>query len=213
MNKIRPGRIGEASLIGVSLVVLGVIFGQRFDDSAYRGCLVFSNEQLGDDPAGLCGDCVDLAGVGAAVPARLSQFLHEGRRDRACLGVGILVAQPTLKMPAPTPFVHGGGPISGTVWPFVCIVIACGALSGFHALISSGTTPKMINKEIGHPPDRLRRDADGGFRVADGPDRRLLAGARRLFQDQHREGPVRATRDRRESGASVGLAARASSTS
>ncbi len=50
-------------------------------------------------------------------------------------------------MPAATPFIHGDGPIAGTVWPFVCIVIACGALSGFHALISSGTTPKMLNKE------------------------------------------------------------------
>ena len=51
-------------------------------------------------------------------------------------------------MPAATPFIHGGGPVvPGTVWPFVCIVIMCGALSGFHALISSGTTPKMIAKE------------------------------------------------------------------
>jgi carbon starvation protein len=65
----------------------------------------------------------------------------------AVLGVGILVAQPTLKMPALTWFIHGGGPISGTVLPFVCIVIACGALSGFHALIASGTTPKMLDKE------------------------------------------------------------------
>ena len=63
------------------------------------------------------------------------------------LGVGILVAQPMLKMPSTTPFIHGDGPIAGTVWPFVCIVIACGALSGFHALIASGTTPKMVNKE------------------------------------------------------------------
>ena len=66
----------------------------------------------------------------------------------AVLAVGIFVAQPTLKMPATTPFIHGGGPVvSGSVWPFVCIVIMCGALSGFHALIASGTTPKMINKE------------------------------------------------------------------
>jgi carbon starvation protein len=64
------------------------------------------------------------------------------------LGVGIVVAAPMLKMPAITPFVSGGGPVvSGAVWPFVCIVIMCGALSGFHALIASGTTPKMINKE------------------------------------------------------------------
>ena len=64
------------------------------------------------------------------------------------LAVGIFVAHPDLKMPATTPFIHGGGPVvPGSVWPFVCIVIMCGALSGFHALVSSGTTPKMINRE------------------------------------------------------------------
>src|ERR1043166_8316380 len=66
----------------------------------------------------------------------------------AVLAIGIFAAHPTLKMPATTSFVSGGGPvISGTLWPFVCIVIMCGALSGFHSLIASGTTPKMINKE------------------------------------------------------------------
>ena len=64
------------------------------------------------------------------------------------LAMGILAAHPLLKMPALTPYIHGGGPVvSGSVWPFVTIVIMCGALSGFHALIASGTTPKMINKE------------------------------------------------------------------
>ena len=63
------------------------------------------------------------------------------------LGVGIVIAHPALKMPATTPFISGGGPvISGPVWPFVCIVIMCGAISGFHALIASGTTPKMISR-------------------------------------------------------------------
>jgi carbon starvation protein len=66
----------------------------------------------------------------------------------ALIGVGLFVAHPALNMPATTPFMHGGGPIvGGSVWPFVCIVIMCGALSGFHALIASGTTPKMLNKE------------------------------------------------------------------
>jgi carbon starvation protein len=64
------------------------------------------------------------------------------------LAAGIFAVHPTLKMPATTPFIAGGGPVvSGTVWPFVCIVIMCGALSGFHALIASGTTPKMIYRE------------------------------------------------------------------
>ena len=129
--------------------------------------------------------------MGVVVPARLSEFLHEGGRDLCCWASGILVAQPTLKMPATTPFIHGGGPIAGTVWPFVCIVIACGALSGFHALIASGTTPKMINKESDIRAVGYGGDADGGLCFADGPDCRLLAGAGRLFQDQHGTGPVR----------------------
>jgi carbon starvation protein len=64
------------------------------------------------------------------------------------LAIGVIIVNPTLKMPALTQFIHGGGPIvPGKVWPFVFITIACGALSGFHALISSGTTPKMIENE------------------------------------------------------------------
>ena len=66
----------------------------------------------------------------------------------ALLAIGIFVVNPHLNMPPVTKFIHGGGPIiPGKVWPFVCITIACGAISGFHSLISSGTTPKMIDKE------------------------------------------------------------------
>jgi carbon starvation protein len=146
MNKIRPGRIGEASLIGVSLVVAGVIFGQVFDDSAYRGYLVFSKNTLAVILP-IYAAIVSILPVWVLLCPRdyLSSYMKVG--VILLLGVGILVAQPTLKMPSTTPFIHGGGPISGTVWPFVFIVIACGALSGFHALIASGTTPKMINKE------------------------------------------------------------------
>jgi carbon starvation protein len=64
------------------------------------------------------------------------------------LAAGIFIVNPQLKMPAVTPYIHGGGPIiPGKVWPFVCITVACGAISGFHALVASGTTPKMINRE------------------------------------------------------------------
>ena len=146
MNKIRPGNIGEASLIGVTIVILGVVFGQIFDDSAYRGCLVFSIGQLAIILP-IYAAVVSILPVWVLLTPRdyLSSYMKVG--VIVLLGLGILVAQPTLKMPATTPFVHGGGPISGTVWPFVFIVIACGALSGFHGLIASGTTPKMINKE------------------------------------------------------------------
>ena len=146
MNKIRPGHILEASLIGVALVVLGVIFGQQFDNSAYRGCLVFSKEQL-SLILPIYAAIVSILPVWVLLCPRdyLSSYMKVG--VISMLGIGILVAQPVLKMPALTPFIHGGGPIAGSALPFVCIVIACGALSGFHALIASGTTPKMINKE------------------------------------------------------------------
>ena len=147
MNKIRPGRVAEASLIGVSLVLLGVFLGKPFDDSAARTYLVFTQSQL-----------AVILPVYAAIASILPVWVLLCPRDYlssymkigviALLAVGILIAHPVLKMPATTPFIHGGGPVvPGTVWPFVCIVIMCGALSGFHALISSGTTPKMIAKE------------------------------------------------------------------
>ena len=76
----------------------------------------------------------------------LSTYLKIG--TIAALALGIIFVRPTLQMPALTPFVHGGGPIvPGKVFPFVFIIIACGALSGFHAIIGTGTTPKMIGNE------------------------------------------------------------------
>jgi carbon starvation protein len=70
----------------------------------------------------------------------------------ALLAVGIFIVHPWLRMPATTPWVHGGGPVvPGPVWPYVCITIACGAISGFHSLIASGTTPKMIKRESDIP--------------------------------------------------------------
>jgi len=147
MNKIRPGRVAEASLIGVTLVLLGVFLGKPFDESAWRGSLIFTQPQLSI-----------ILPVYAAIASILPVWVLLCPRDYlssymkigviVLLAVGILVAHPMLKMPATTPFIHGGGPVvPGSVWPFVCIVIMCGALSGFHALVSSGTTPKMIAKE------------------------------------------------------------------
>src|SRR5262249_39225655 len=76
----------------------------------------------------------------------LSSYMKIG--TIALLVVGVLVVNPTLRLPALTEFIHGGGPIvPGKVFPFVFITIMCGAVSGFHALVSSGTTPKMVSKE------------------------------------------------------------------
>ncbi|MEI6082857.1 MAG: carbon starvation protein A [Verrucomicrobiota bacterium] len=147
MYKIRPGKVTEASIIGVTIVLAGVLFGKPFAESGMAGSLLFSKQTLSI-----------MLPVYAFIAASLPVWVLMCPRDylssymkigvMVVLGVGICVAHPTLKMPATTPFLHGGGPvISGTVWPFVCIVIMCGAISGFHALIASGTTPKMLNKE------------------------------------------------------------------
>ncbi len=147
MNVIRKGRVGEASLIGVSIVLLGVFLGKPFADSAWGHHLVFTEETL-----------AIILPIYAAIASILPVWILLCPRDYlssymkigviVALAIGILVVHPMLKMPATTPFIHGGGPVvPGSVWPFVCIVIMCGALSGFHALISSGTTPKMLDRE------------------------------------------------------------------
>lgn len=147
MYKIRPGKVAEASLIGVSIVLAGVLLGSPFAQSAWGSTLLFNETTL-----------KLMLPIYAAVASILPVWVLMCPRDylssymkigvMVVLAVGILAAAPTLKMPATTPFVSGGGPvISGPIWPFVCIVIMCGAISGFHSLIASGTTPKMISKE------------------------------------------------------------------
>ena len=188
MNKIRPGRIGEASLIGVTMVVVGVIFGQWFDDSAYRGCLLFSIDQLAVILP-IYAAVVSILPVWVLLCPRdyLSSYMKVG--VIALLGVGILVAQPMLKMPAATPFIHGGGPIAGHG---LAVRVHRDRLRGPVGL----PRPDLLRHDaedgqqgVGHPPDRLRRDAPGGLRLADGADRGLCAGAGRLFQDQHGDRP------------------------
>ncbi len=147
MNKIRPGRVGEASVIGVSLVLLGVILGKPFGDSSLGGYLIFSKPQL-SVILPVYAAIASILPVWVLLCPRgyISSYMKIG--VIVLLAVGIFVAHPALKMPATTPFIHGGGPVMfGSVWPFVCIVIMCGALSGFHALIGSGTTPKMLDRE------------------------------------------------------------------
>lgn len=147
MYKVRPGKITEASIVGVTIVMLGVIFGKPFADSAWGQYLIFSDKTL-------CILLPTYAAIASILPVWLLMCPRDYLSSYMKIGVivvlaaGIFVAQPELKMPATTPFIAGGGPVvSGTIWPFVCIVIMCGALSGFHALIASGTTPKMIDKE------------------------------------------------------------------
>jgi carbon starvation protein len=147
MYKIRPGKIVEASLIGVFFVLLGVIFGQAITNSYIGNYLRFTKETLAIAMA-VYGFIASTLPVWLLLCPRdyLSSYMKIG--TIFLLTVGIIIVNPVIHMPALTEFIHGGGAIiPGKVWPFVCITIACGAISGFHALIGTGTTPKMIQKE------------------------------------------------------------------
>ncbi|MBP7055671.1 MAG: carbon starvation protein A [Candidatus Omnitrophica bacterium] len=147
MYRLRPGKIVEASIIGVIIVMAGVVLGEPIAKSPFGQFFLLSKPAL-SLILPIYGLIASLLPVWLLLCPRdyLSSYMKLG--TIALLAVGIFVVNPSLKMPAITPFIHGGGPIiPGKVWPFVCITIACGAISGFHALVASGTTPKMINKE------------------------------------------------------------------
>ncbi len=147
MYRIRPGKIGEASAIGVVLLLFAVFLGGRIAESSWAETFTLSRGHIILLMAGY-GFIASVLPVWMLLCPRdyLSSYLKIG--TVAFLILGVIIVHPNLNMPAWTPFVAGGGPvIPGKVYPFVFITIACGAISGFHALISSGTTPKMIEKE------------------------------------------------------------------
>ncbi|WOE78794.1 carbon starvation CstA family protein [Pseudomonas protegens] len=148
MRYIRPGRIGEISLIGV-LLLLGSIWlgGQVAADPVWGKMFTFTGIQI-------TWMLIGYGFVAAVLPVwlilaprdYLSTFLKIG--TIIALAIGILITMPELKMPALTQFTDGTGPVwKGGLFPFLFITIACGAVSGFHALISSGTTPKLLDNE------------------------------------------------------------------
>lgn len=147
MNKLKPGKIAEASLIGVILVVLGVVLGEPFSKTSMGPFFLFSKHTL-SIMLPVYGFLASILPVWLLLAPRdyLSSYMKIG--TILLLVLGIFIVNPVIRMPAWTPYIHGGGPIiPGKVWPFVCITIACGAISGFHSLIASGTTPKMIDNE------------------------------------------------------------------
>jgi carbon starvation protein len=147
MYRFRKGRIGEASALGVAGLFFAVVAGGWVAESSWAQAFTFSRNTITLLMAAY-GFVASVLPVWLLLCPRdyLSSYLKIG--TIAFLIVGVIVVHPTLNMPAITPFVAGGGPvIPGKVYPFVFITIACGAISGFHALISSGTTPKMIAKE------------------------------------------------------------------
>jgi carbon starvation protein len=147
MYRFRKGRIVEASVIGVIGLLFAVWLGGKIADSPWAAAFTLSPHKVTLLMAAY-GFIASVLPVWLLLCPRdyLSSYMKIG--TVAFLIIGVIVVAPTLQMPAVTPFVAGGGPIvAGKVYPFVFITIACGAISGFHSLISSGTTPKMIAKE------------------------------------------------------------------
>ncbi|WP_139844637.1 carbon starvation CstA family protein [Acinetobacter baumannii] len=149
MRFIRPGRIAEVSIIGFVLMMLAIVYGGHVAADPYWGeFFTLTGTQL--------TWCLIIYGFIASV---LPVWLLLAPRDYLStfliigvilgLAVGIVIALPDLKMPAVTHFIDGTGPVfSGSLFPFLFITIACGAISGFHALVSSGTTPKLVDNEV-----------------------------------------------------------------
>ncbi|MGW8391461.1 carbon starvation CstA family protein [Pseudoduganella sp. HUAS MS19] len=145
---IRVGRVGEVSLIGFVLLMLAIFGGQWVQENpALAPMFTYSGTELTWMLIGY-GFIASVLPVWLLLAPRdyLSTFLKIG--TIVGLALGIVIVSPMLQMPALTRFIDGTGPVwSGNLFPFLFITIACGAVSGFHALISSGTTPKMIENE------------------------------------------------------------------
>ncbi|WP_296707775.1 carbon starvation CstA family protein [Rhodoblastus sp.] len=145
---IRPGQIAEMSIIGFVLLIAGILFGQTVSESPTLAPLfTFKGEELALMLIAY-GFVASVLPVWLLLAPRdyLSTFLKIG--TILGLAIGIAIVMPDLKMPAVTKFIDGTGPVfKGALFPFLFITIACGAVSGFHALIASGTTPKMVMRE------------------------------------------------------------------
>lgn len=147
LYRLRPGKVLEVSVIGVVSLIVAVIMGRYIPSSGLESYFNFDRNTL-----------VWLIAIYGFVASVLPVWLLLAPRDYLStymkigtvilLALGVIILAPDVQMPAVTKFVNGGGPIiPGTVFPFMFITIACGAVSGFHSLISSGTTPKMIQSE------------------------------------------------------------------
>ncbi|MDH4457715.1 MAG: carbon starvation CstA family protein [Nevskia sp.] len=145
---LRPGRVGEVSAIGVVLLIASVILGGHVAaDPVWAAAFTHDGVTLTWMLIAY-GFAASVLPVWLLLAPRdyLSTFMKIG--TIAVLAIAILIAAPELKMPAVTPFIDGTGPVwAGPLFPFLFITIACGAVSGFHAMVSSGTTPKMLANE------------------------------------------------------------------
>jgi carbon starvation protein len=148
MNNIRPGKVAEATVIGIVLLLVALVAGRGVAENAAWGpAFTWSGTQIAWAVM-IYGFIASVLPVWLLLTPRdyLSAFLKIG--TIFVLGAAIVLLMPPLKLPAVTQFIDGTGPVfAGKLFPFAFITIACGAISGFHALISSGTTPKMVTRE------------------------------------------------------------------
>ena len=148
INALRPGKVWEATAIGIALLFAALVGGQWVSQSPSWGpAFTWSGTNLAWAVM-VYGFIASVLPVWLLLAPRdyLSAFMKIG--TILVLGIAILAVMPPLKLPAITQFVDGSGPVfAGKVFPFAFITIACGAVSGFHALVSSGTTPKMLRVE------------------------------------------------------------------
>ncbi len=148
MRFLRPGKIAEVSIIGFVLMMAAIIYGGNVAADPYWGPLFTLKGTELTWVLVIYGFIASSLPVWLLLAPRdyLSTFLKIG--VIIGLAIGILFAMPEMKMPAVTKFIDGTGPVfSGALFPFLFITIACGAISGFHALVSSGTTPKLVERE------------------------------------------------------------------
>ena len=148
MNNIRPGKVAEATGIGIVLLLLALIGGRWVAENPVWGpAFTWSGTNIAWAVM-IYGFVASVLPVWLLLTPRdyLSAFMKIG--TIFFLGAAIILLMPPLKMPAVTQFIDGTGPVfAGKLFPFAFITIACGAISGFHALVSSGTTPKMVCRE------------------------------------------------------------------
>ncbi len=181
----RPGRVLEASALGVALLAAAVVGGQAVAASATLAPYFRLSGIALAIAVILYGFAASALPVWLLLAPRdyLSAFLKVGAI--LALAGGILYVRPTMAMPALTRFTAGDGPVfPGTIFPFCFITIACGAISGFHALIASGTTPKLLMRETARAPRGLRLHAHGVVRRRHGHGGRVRPAARRLLRHQ-----------------------------
>lgn len=144
----RPGKIAEISIIGFVLMMLAIVYGEHIANNPIWGPFFTLRGTELTLILVIYGFIASVLPVWLLLAPRdyLSTFLKIG--VILGLAIAIIFATPDLKMPAITSFIHGSGPVfSGSLFPFLFITIACGAVSGFHALVASGTTPKLIERE------------------------------------------------------------------